>query len=200
LAIRKTKEDVSTEASLMKSPALGSKIRKRRREIDKTLEQIAKETDLSIGFLSQVERGVSTPSLSSLCNIAGALGVSIDAFVNSPSHSGVVTRVGERETFSLGDVQRTYELLGRGFPGAKLNACLVHRPPGQVTEVMHNAGEEFVFVLEGKVLYEIEGERHLLGKGDSIHFQSDRPHRSSTVGDTTVIELWVGTLPLFPDA
>lgn len=181
----------------MKSPALGDKIRKRRREIDKTLGQVAKETDLSIGFLSQVERGVSTPSLSSLCNIAAALGVSIDAFVKSPSHSGVVTRVGERETFSLGDVQRTYELLGRGFPGAKLNACLVHRPPGQVTEVMHNAGEEFVFILEGEVLYEIDGEQHLLGKGDSIHFQSDRPHRSSTVGDATVIELWVGTLPLF---
>lgn len=179
-------------------PTVGQKIRKRRRAIDKTLQQVAGEVGLSIGFLSQIERGVSTPSLSSLCNIAEALGTTIDAFVKAPHRSGVVTRDGERELFSLGDPRRTYELMGRGFDGAKLNACLVHRPPGHVSEVMHNAGEEFVYVLEGTVLYEVEGERHILKRGDSIHFQSDHPHRSATLGDETAIELWVGTLPLLP--
>lgn len=181
-----------------RDPTLGQKIRKRRRAIDKTLQQVAEEVSLSIGFLSQIERGVSTPSLSSLCNIAEALGTTIDTFVKPPRHPGVVTRRGEREIFSLGDAKRTYELMGRGFPGAKLNACLLHRPPGHVSEVMHNSGEEFVFILEGSILYEVDGERHVLKKGDSIHFQSDHPHRSATVGDETAIELWVGTLPLFP--
>lgn len=187
-----------TTADLAGAPALGQKIRRRRRAIDKTLRQVAEQVGLSISFLSQIERGVATPSLSSLCNIAEALDTTIDTFVKPPRHSGVVTRQGEREMFSLGDVKRTYELMGRGFPGAKLNACLVHRPPGHVSETMHNAGEEFVYVLEGAVLYEIDGERYVLKPGDSIHFRSDQPHRSATMGDAPAVELWVGTLPLFP--
>lgn len=189
--------DEPLKASSGQDHLLGQKIRKRRRAIDKTLQQVAEEVGLSIGFLSQIERGVSTPSLSSLCNIAEALGTTIEMFVQPPRRSGVVTRQGERETFSLGDANRVYELMGRGFPGAKLNSCLVHRPPGHVSEVMQNSGEEFVFILEGSVLYEVEGERHVLNKGDSIHFRSDHPHRSATVGDETAVELWVGTLPLF---
>jgi transcriptional regulator with XRE-family HTH domain len=58
---------------------LGQKIRRRRRAIDMTLQQVSERVGLSIGFLSQIERGASTPSLASLCNIADALGVSVDA-------------------------------------------------------------------------------------------------------------------------
>lgn len=194
----KGKAEEKSAAGLATSLSLGQKIRKRRRAIDKTLQQVAQEVDLSIGFLSQIERGASTPSLSSLSNIAEALGTTIDAFVPAPRRLGVVSREGEREVFSLGDSKRTYELMGRGFAGAKLNACLLHRPPGHVSEVMHNFGEEFVFILDGSMLYEVEGERHILNKGDSIHFRSDRPHRSAVLGDRPVTELWVGTLPLFP--
>lgn len=109
--------------------SLGKKIRSRRRAIDMTLQQVSERVGLSIGFLSQIERGTSTPSLSSLCNIAEALGTSVDAFVNATRQSGAVSRPGEREPFNLGDARRTYELLGQGFPGAKLNPSLVRRPP-----------------------------------------------------------------------
>lgn len=195
---RKPDSEVAEDAGLATSLSLGQKIRKRRRAIDKTLQQVAAEVGLSIGFLSQIERGASTPSLSSLSNIAEALGTTIADFVPAPRREGVVSREGEREVFSLGDPKRTYELMGRGFPGAKLNACLLHRPPGHVSEVMHNAGEEeFVYILSGSILYEIEGERHVLNKGDSIHFRSDRPHRSAVLGDEPVTEMWIGTLPLF---
>ncbi len=176
---------------------LGRDIRRRRRALDKTLKEVADEVGVSIGFLSQVERGVSTPSLSSLHKIAEALGMSVASFIAPWRHPSVVTRNNEREVFTLGDPSRKYELMGRGFPGAQLNACLVHREPGQVSEVMRNAGEEFVFILEGSVRYEIAGETHVLQKGDSMHFQSDQPHRTSTVGETTAVELWVGTLPVF---
>ncbi len=179
--------------------SLGKKIRTRRRAIDMTLQQVSERVGLSIGFLSQIERGASTPSLSSLCNIAEALGTSIDAFVPTPRQSGAVSRQGERETFSLGDARRTYELLGRGFPGAKLHPSLVRRPPGHMSEFMRNEGEDFVYVLEGSMLLEVDGERHILNKGDSVHFQSHLPHRSATLGNETTLELWVRTLPFFPE-
>lgn len=177
---------------------LGKKIRKRRRAIDMTLQQVADRVGLSIGFLSQIERGASTPSLASLCNIAEALGTSIDAFVKPPQQSGTVSRHGKREAFSLGDTRRTYELLGTAFPDAKLHPTLVRRPPGHVSEIMHNKGEDFVYVLEGSMLLEVDGERHILNKGDSMHFQSHLPHRSATLGTETTLELWVRTQPLFP--
>lgn len=177
--------------------ALGKKIRKRRRAMDMTLQQVAERVGLSIGFLSQIERGTSTPSLASLCNIAEVLGTNVDAFIKPPRQSSPVSRPGEREAFSLGDARRTYELLGAGFPGAKLHPTLVRRPPGHVSEIMHNEGEDFVYVLEGCMLLEVNGERHILNKGDSMHFQSHLPHRSATLGTETTLELWVRTQPLF---
>ena len=190
------KEEASRSAPVSKAD-LGRDIRKRRRALDKTLKDVADEVGLSIGFLSQVERGVSTPSLSSLHNIADALDMNVEAFIAPWRHPSVVTRSNEREVFTLGAPNRKYELMGRGFSGAQLNACLVHREPGHVSEVMRNDGEEFVFILEGSVLYEIGDETHVLHKGDSMHFQSDQPHRTSTVGESTAVELWVGTLPVF---
>ena len=178
--------------------ALGQKIRKRRRAIDMTLQQVSERVGLSIGFLSQIERGTSTPSLASLCNIAGVLGVSVDAFVASPVRHDPVSRHGERQTFSLGDARRTYELLGREFPGANLHPSLVRRPPGHVSEIMRNEGEDFVYVLEGSMLLEVAGERHILNSGDSMHFQSHLPHRSTTLGSDPTLELWVRTQPFFP--
>lgn len=177
---------------------LGQKIRRRRRAIDMTLQQVSERVGLSIGFLSQIERGASTPSLASLCNIADALGVSVDAFVSPPLQQSAVSRQGQRQSFSLGDVRRTYELLGREFPGAKLHPSLVRRPPGHVSEIMHNEGEDFVYILEGSMLLEVDGERHILNKGDSMHFQSHLPHRSATLGREPTLELWVRTQPFFP--
>ena len=188
------KKDVADDIA---AETLGKKLRKRRRAMDMTLQQVSERVGLSIGFLSQIERGASTPSLSSLCNIAEALGTNVDAFVKAPRQSGSVSRTGERESFSLGDARRTYELLGAGFADANLHPTLVRRPPGHVSEIMHNEGEDFVYVLEGCVLLEVNGERHILNKGDSMHFQSHLPHRSATLGSETTLELWVRTQPLF---
>lgn len=175
---------------------LGKKIRKRRRAIDMTLQQVADRVGLSIGFLSQIERGASTPSLASLCNIAEVLGTSVDAFVKAPRQTGTVSRQGKREAFSLGDTRRTYEFLGAAIADAKLHPTLVRRPPGHVSEMMHNEGEDFVYVLEGSMLLEVNGESHILNKGDSMHFQSHLSHRSATLGTEPVLELWVRTQPL----
>lgn len=196
-----TSESKTREASVAESvteETLGKKIRKRRRAIDMTLQQVSERVGLSIGFLSQIERGASTPSLASLCNIAEALETNVDAFIKAPPQSATVSRQGERQSFSLGDVRRTYELLGSGIPGAKLHPTLVRRPPGHVSEMMHNEGEDFVYILEGSILLEVAGERHILNKGDSMHFQSHLPHRSATLGTETTMELWVRTQPLFP--
>ncbi|WP_430512589.1 helix-turn-helix domain-containing protein [Pannonibacter phragmitetus] len=68
-----------------------------------TLQQLADQAGISVGFLSQVERGKATPSLGTLAAIADALGVEIDWFVATPKPANSITRSGERELFSLGE-------------------------------------------------------------------------------------------------
>ena len=180
---------------------LGHRLRTRRKAIGKTLQQVANESSLTVGFISQIERGISTPSLASLYNVAKALDTSVDHFVSrapARSHS-VVSHSGQRQTYKVGGTARFYEFLERGFPDAKLNACLSHVPPGHLSEVMSHEGEEFVYLVAGSMRYEVDGVTYLLGPGDTLHFDSRKAHRGANIGTETAVELWVGTMRLFPE-
>jgi transcriptional regulator with XRE-family HTH domain len=180
---------------------LGVRLRARRKAIGKTMQQVADDSNLSVGFISQIERGISSPSLASLFNVAKALDASVDMFVSEPPerHHSVVTRSGQRPIFEVGQKARFYEFLERGFPAAKLNACLSHVPPGYRSEVMRHEGEEFVYLVAGQMLYEVDGAEYRLGIGDTLHFDSSKPHRGTNIGEDMAIELWVGTMRLFAE-
>lgn len=197
-----TESDAAPQvAALAVDPDLGQRLRARRKAIGKTLQQVATESALTVGFISQIERGISTPSLASLYTVAKALETTVDHFVSkvpARTHS-VVSHSGQRQTYKIGGTARFYEFLERGFPEAKLNACLAHVPPGHVSEVMSHEGEEFVYLVCGTMRYEVDGVPYLLGPGDTLHFESRKPHRGDNVGPDTAIELWVGTMRLFPE-
>ena len=181
--------------------SLGARLRARRKAIGKTMQQVADEASLTIGFISQIERGISTPSLASLYNVAKALDASVDMFVSRKperTHS-VVTHAGARQTYKIDGTSRFYEFLERGFPEAKLNACLSHVPAGHESEMMSHEGEDFVYLVSGEMLYEVDGIAYQLRGGDTLHFDSRKPHRGTNTGADTAIELWVGTMRLFPE-
>jgi len=184
------------------SSALGVRIRARRKALGKTMQQVADEAHLTIGFISQIERGLSTPSLSSLYNVAQALETSVDMFVapSQPGRHSVVTHAGKRPLLEAGSGNtRFYEFLERGFPEAKLNACLTHVLPGHASELMSHEGEDFIYLVAGHMLYEVDGETYELTGGDTLHFDSHKPHRRTNIGTETAIELWVGTMQIFPE-
>lgn len=180
---------------------LGARLRARRKAIGKTMQQVADEASLTIGFISQIERGISSPSLASLYNVAKALDASVDMFVTqAPERSrSMVTHAGQRPTFKMDGTARYYEFLERGFPEAKLNACLSHVPPGHASETMSHEGEDFVYLVAGTMLYEVDGVPYELHAGDTLHFDSRKPHRGTNIGTETALELWVGTMRLFPE-
>ena len=194
--IREMSENFVTEGE-----SLGARLRARRKAIGKTMQQVADEASLTIGFISQIERGISTPSLASLYNVATALDASVDMFVSRKperTHS-VVSHAGRRQTYKIDGTSRFYEFLERGFPDAKLNACLSHVPPGHASEMMSHEGEDFVYLVAGEMLYEVDGVAYDLKAGDTLHFDSRKPHRGTNIGAETAIELWVGTMRLFPE-
>lgn len=165
------------------------------------MRQVAREAGLSEGFVSQVERGLSTPSLISLCNLASSLEASVEAFlpqVPQRTHS-VVSHASERHNYTLEAEERVYQLLQRGFPGALLNSCITHMPPGYVSDVTRHEGEDFLYLIEGEMLYEVGDRKYLLTAGDTLHFLASLPHRARNVGPGEARELWVGTTRIIPE-
>lgn len=175
------------------TPRVGPLIRNLRRRQDRTLQQLGQDTGLSVGFLSQVEREIATPSLSALGSIARALDVEIEYFIASPASDSILTRAGEREIYWVDKDFMTYERLSTEFPGSLLSAYIVTMPPQFVSEPASHDGEEFVQQLEGRTVLEIDGESYTLNTGDTMHFRSTRTHRWFNSTDQISRVSWVGT-------
>jgi len=178
--------------------AVGSRIRDLRREHKFSLETIADRTDLSIGFLSQIERGLSSPSLRVLATLADVLGVGIAALFGArPSGdaaSGVVTREVQRAELKLWRTGISKQLLSPAGTESRLNLFLVHMEPGGNTgdELYAHDGEEAGLVLEGEMILTVDAETWTLKQGDSFRFASRRPHRfSNPAEDAKAVVLWV---------
>ena len=175
--------------------AFGGRIRDLRRKAGLTLQALADEAGISVGFLSQVERDKATPSLGTLASLAAALGVEVDVFIATPKPADSVTREGERPRFALADGSLQYERLSKVLPGGTLSSLMVHIPEGYASEVTAHVGEELIVVLEGTVRQTLGDAAFLLHPGDSLHFMGDTPHSFANVGEGPARLLWIGTSP-----
>jgi quercetin dioxygenase-like cupin family protein/DNA-binding XRE family transcriptional regulator len=162
-----------------------------------TLEALGKSADVSVGYLSQVERDHATPSLGTLAQIARALGVGIDYFVSAPTAQTALSRANERSRFSLDDSSIVYERLGADFPGNMLSSFIMIVPPGYRSETVAHEGEEILYVLEGDITHRLDSDEMVMSAGDCLHFRGNRPHSWSNHTDKPARLLWTGTLTLF---
>lgn len=178
-------------------PKVGALIRARRRQLHLTLQALGEAAEVSIGYLSQVERDHATPSLGTLAQIARALGVNVDYFIGTPSAENALTRAGHRRKFSIDGSSIVYERLGADFPGNVLSSFLMTVPPGYRSETVSHEGEEILYVLEGAITQRLDDEEMVMSAGDSLHFRGNRPHSWSNHTDEPARLLWTGTLTLF---
>ena len=178
---------------------LGSKIRALRQRLHKTLDETATVAGISKPFLSQVERGLATPSLTSLAGIAAALGVTLQYFVDTASEERSVRRAGQLRFFSFADSTDLFARLTNSSVGSQLESILVRLPAGQseAAEVTTHAGEEFLYVISGEMSLTLEGKTFVLYAGDSAHYESTVPHSWANTGQGEVTLVWVGTPRLF---
>ena len=162
---------MSSKAVVTPDP-LGTRLRDRRQALGLTLKEVGDQAGLSVGFISQIERGITIPSLTSLINVCRVLKSDVGDFLTQPRGDKPVTRHGERPVYALGDNAINYERLSAAFPGNVLRSVIFHEPPGFRSEPMAHEGEEMFFILEGALTIEIDGERTILETGDSVHFPS----------------------------
>jgi transcriptional regulator with XRE-family HTH domain len=193
-----------TSSSVLPLPAsvdreVGARIRALRQAKGLSLETVAGAAGLSIGFLSQIERGLSSPSLKVLAALADALDLSIAALFGASGQAAggaVVVHADERATLQLWRSGIVKQLLTPGGQGARLNVYLVILAPGANTgdEPYSHHGEEAGLVLEGAMLLTVEDQSWLLKAGDSFRFESARPHRFASASDAETRVVWVNAL------
>lgn len=181
--------------SEVQTPQFGGRIREQRQKAGLTLQALATEAGISVGFLSQVERNKATPSLGTLAALAAALGVEMNWFIATPQPADAVTRDGERVRFSIADSSLGYERLDTRLPGGTLSSLIIHLPAGYESEVTSHSGEELIFVLEGRVRQTLGESVIALNPGDSLHFMGDTPHSFANPGPGPARLLWTGTTP-----
>ena len=179
--------------------AVGQRIRDLRRTRAMSLEAVAARTDLSIGFLSQIERGLSSPSLRVLATLADVLGVGIAGLFGAKENDAaapdaIVTRERQRAELNLWRTGISKQLLSPAGSEGRLNLFLVHMEPGGSTgdELYTHDGEEAGLVIEGEMKLTVDAESWTLKHGDSFRFASRRPHRfSNPSSDSKAVVLWV---------
>lgn len=157
---------------------LNERVRTLRKERGMSLRQLAEATGLSAALLSQVERGTTDPSLSTVRKLAAVLGADLPTLFAEDAPTGAhVSRPGARPLLSMGSGAMAYERLTPGR--TELEVLKGHLDPGQATseEPWSHTATECTVVLFGIVVAEVAGVRYELATGESITFDSRSPHR-----------------------
>ena len=179
---------------------IGQTLRRIRLERGLTLRELAEACELSTSFLSQAERGLSSISVATLERVAGALGLSLREFfaLADPPASGErrseILRSDDQPAVNLSEGAIKYRFLNRDVPGRLFEVVIGEIPAGYTYPLASHEGEEFGFVLEGKLRLSFEEIDHVLGPGDSYHFGAFTVHGYEAIGDEDVRLLWVQTL------
>lgn len=179
---------------------VGSQLHSLRKLRSLTIEALSAQSGVSVGLISQIERGRGNPSFNTLVQMAHALEVPIGRLFHSADDTSPVVRSQERRSLDLhgptGDA--THELMSPDLNGA-LEAVWVEAPPGYDTSdtPFAHAGEEFGVVLQGRHEVYLDGVCYELGPGDSITYPSTTPHWYRNPGPEPVKAIWVITPPSF---
>jgi transcriptional regulator with XRE-family HTH domain len=178
---------------------LGARIRALRVARGETLRQLAERAGVTESFLSQVERGVASPSIASVQRIARALDHSIAQLFTEDEPAGRVVRAKDRRRVAYPGLGAVDEFL-TGSPDAKLQVIVSTIEPGGGTgeeAYTHESDEEVVVVLEGRLDLWVAAQAYHLETGDAIAYASRVPHRNRNPGPGVTRILFCITPPSY---
>jgi transcriptional regulator with XRE-family HTH domain len=178
---------------------LGARIRALRLARGQTLRDLAGRAGVTESFLSQVERGVASPSIASVQRIARALGQTIAELFAEQEVHGEVVRVADRRRVTYPGLNAVDEFLTRK-PDGRLQVILSTIEPGGGTgdeAYTHESDEEVVVVLEGVLDLWVGDERYHLEAGDAVTHSSRVPHRNTNPGPGLARVLFCITPPSY---
>ena len=162
---------------------VGQKIKKARTGKKLKLDQLANETGFSIDYLKEVESGKAIPPVGALLQISRALEIDSGSLLTEPEsqmESRIKAHTKRTENYA-------YTTLTPGAENKHLKAFLVSVDPHQDHKGVgyHHEGEEFVYVLTGKIEVVVGEHVNILDKRDSLHFNSGIRHKLTNISDET---------------
>jgi transcriptional regulator with XRE-family HTH domain len=178
---------------------VGRRLRELRRARGVTLAELAKDTNYTPGYLSQLESGASVPSLSALATLAAALGSSISAFFHTgPTQKVRVSRAGDPEKLRMApNAAEEYVVFSQRGSDAAFSALIHHLYPAAEVVRHRHPGERFALMLSGSgQLTMIDGESHELTPGDAVHYSSHPEHELLVTSNGPAEILWFVSPPV----
>lgn len=176
-------------------PAIGERVAELRGRLGMTLDQLAARTGFTKGYLSKIENSRKVPPIGSLARIAQALHTDITELMHSGPRSAAsafcLVRAHERLPVVRGGTAFGYDYVSLADSKAnKRMEPFLFTFPSQIDRYVYfeHEGEEFIFVLAGRVEWQAGAEKVILEPGDSIYFDSRLPHRGRALdGEATAL-------------
>lgn len=152
-----------------------------------TLEQLSAAARLTKSFVSKIERGLTVPSISTAMRLAETFGMTVSQLLGEDHDADAVclVRKNDRRSFMRPSSASGYDYeMIAGAKRFKRMEPYIMKPPLEFQDqrVFEHVGEEFMFVLSGRVEIMLSGRRIMLDAGDALYFDSHLPHRSRSRG------------------
>ncbi|MDR7857023.1 XRE family transcriptional regulator [Tissierella sp.] len=177
---------------------IGEKIRRLRIQNSLTQEELADRSELTKGFISQLERDLASPSIATLVDILEGLGTNLKDFFNETIDEKIV--FSKDDAFEVENDELKY-VLKWIIPNAQKNRMepilIELEAGGRSKEDIPHEGEEFGYVLNGSIYVYIGRERYKVRKGESFYYKANSNHYISNEGKTKASVIWVSTPPSF---
>lgn len=175
---------------------LGTKIRDMRLQLNLTQEELADRCELTKGYISQLENDLTSPSIATLGDILDALGSSFSEFFRDEKNEKII--------FSESDyIEKAADGLVQNWlvPNAQKNLMeplsVELAPRSSTAEDVPHEGEEFGFVLEGKITLSLGKKKYVCHAGESFYYSADRTHGISNESDAKARFIWISSPPNF---
>jgi len=176
---------------------IGNKIKNLRNQNGLTQQELADRAEVTKGFISQVERGQTAPSVATLADIIECLGSNLADFFNEEEESQIVFK--PEDCFEKTDKEenRTVWLVPNAQSKCLEPILMTLKPRKALPFDKPHEGEEFGYVLEGTVRLTFGEHVHTLEKGDSFYYMANKRHRLEAMGRKEAKVLWISTPPSF---
>jgi transcriptional regulator with XRE-family HTH domain len=177
---------------------IGERLKRLRMINSLTQEELASRADLTKGYISQLENDATSPSIATLKDILDVFGVSMQEFFSETVDEDIVYGKDARVQATDDDDKIKVELLVPGAQNREMDPVLVTLEPGaEMEEQPFHEGEEFGFVLLGKIQLRLDDRLYMVKKDECFYFTSDKKHTVKNIGRGPARILWVVTPPTF---
>ncbi len=175
---------------------LGEKIKQMRNQKGLTQKELADRCELTKGYISQLENNLNSPSIATLTDILAALGSNLAEFFREEAEEKIV--YSKNEFIEKNENGVLWSWLIPNAQKNMLEPVLVELEEGATTagDIPHE-GEEFGYVLEGKIAVTLGNTHHLCKKGEAFYYPAEKPHSIINKGKGKARFLWISTPPNF---